>query len=167
MSAIVKRRLSAPLGQIPRPRPSPDRDHPRYRLHMSKQGAAAFGAYLANFIAHSGRFPNPTALAREAGVHPAALSRYINGHDRPSPRTLEKLAPCIGASVADLVAIAYPEHRGEPAGPAATADPLVAELAAMLANDSPLSAADRETARTLVDRVIDPYRRQMRRRRSA
>jgi transcriptional regulator with XRE-family HTH domain len=132
---------------------------------MSKQGAEAFGRYLAEFVARSGRFRDRTSLGRAAGVDPSSMSRYIRGEQRPDLKTLRKLAPIMGATTNELIAIAYPEDTGEVEPLLVEVDPLVSELAAMLAADSPLSVQERETVRTLVDRVIDPHRRQMRSRR--
>jgi transcriptional regulator with XRE-family HTH domain len=56
------------------------------------------------------------------------------------------------------------ESSGGPTA-AAEADPLLRELGAMLADDSPLPADDRQALRTIVDRLVAPYRPQMRRRR--
>jgi transcriptional regulator with XRE-family HTH domain len=52
------------------------------------------------------------------------------------------------------------------AGDVGDADPLLRELGAMLADDSPLAADDRHALRTIVDRLVAPYRPQMRRRRA-
>jgi transcriptional regulator with XRE-family HTH domain len=52
------------------------------------------------------------------------------------------------------------------ASDAGEADPLLRELGAMLADDSPLPADDRQALRTIVDRLVAPYRPQMRRRRA-
>jgi transcriptional regulator with XRE-family HTH domain len=46
------------------------------------------------------------------------------------------------------------------------ADPLLRELGAMLADDSPIPPDDRQALRTIVDRLLAPYRPQMRRRRA-
>jgi transcriptional regulator with XRE-family HTH domain len=84
---------------------------------MGKQGADQFGRYMASYIAQSDRFPHATALARAAGISPAAVSRWINGKERPSPRLLEKLGPVMGVDAAELFAIAYPEIAGSESGP--------------------------------------------------
>jgi hypothetical protein len=44
--------------------------------------------------------------------------------------------------------------------------PLAHELARLLADDSPIPRADREALETVLDRMLDPYRRLSRRRRS-
>lgn len=168
MSAIAERLPNTAKSRIPRPRPSPDGDPPRYDLRMSKQGAEAFGTYLAKFIARSGRFPDATTFARAANVSPSAVSRWINGKDRPSVGTLEKIAPHMRVTVAELVAIAYPENNGNgPAPEPAATDPLIDELAAMLDPGSPLEDSDRAALRDLLGRIAEPHRKQMRRRRPA
>lgn len=165
MSAIAERLPNAAMSGIPRPRSSPAGDQSSYRLRMSKQGAEEFGTYLANFIARSGRFPDATTFARAAGISPSAVSRWVNGRERPSPTALQKIAPHIGTTPRELFAIAYPELSGDAAPEPAATEPVLAELAAMLDPGSPLSDEDRETIRTLVDRVIDSWRKQMRGRR--
>jgi hypothetical protein len=46
------------------------------------------------------------------------------------------------------------------------AHPLVHDLARVLADDSPIPRADREALETVLDRMLEPYRRLLRRRKS-
>lgn len=140
-----------------------------YRLRVGKDPGETFGTYLAKAIAASG-YPTPTDFARAADISPSAISRWIRSLDRPTVRMLEKIAPKLGADVRDLVALAYPEAlRDDRPAPVArpAIHPLAEELGRMLDLDSPLAQADREYISGVVERLIDPYRRTMRKRRSA
>ena len=106
-----------------------------YRLRMSKRGADQFGRYLANYVAQSDRFPHPTALARAAGISPAAVSRWINSKERPTPRLLEKLAPVMGVEPAELFAIAYPEIAGAESGPPEPLPRVIQQIVGVLADE--------------------------------
>ena len=122
-----------------------------------------FGAYLKAAIAAAG-FATPTHFARAAGTDPSVVLRWLSEEQRPTIRSIERIAPVLGTSMNELVRAAYPDRlRGsEPA-----VDALAQELARMLADDSPLPNADRAALRTVVDRLIDPYRKVLRRRGSA
>lgn len=165
MGAIAERAPVGAMSYIPQARPSPDCTAPGYRLRMSKRGAEEFGTFLASFISRSGRFPDATTFARTAEISPSAVSRWINGKDRPSAANLQKIAPLIGKTPTELFAIAYPEEAAGGDTEPDVGDPLIDELTGMLDPDSPLPDAERETLRTLVDRVIEPHRRHMRSRR--
>jgi transcriptional regulator with XRE-family HTH domain len=167
MSAIAERLPGAAKSRALGSGLSPGRDQTSYRLRMSKRGAEEFGKYLANFIARSGRFPDATTFARAANVSPSAVSRWVNGRERPSPAALQKIAPHVGVTSQQLFAIAYPERATGTAPEPEVTDPRIAELAAMVAPDSPLSVEEREMLLVIVDRIIEPHRKQMRRRRSA
>lgn len=157
-----------PLGGTAAPHRPPTAGHVGYCLHVSKQGAQAFGEYLANFIAHSGRYPNATAFAIAVGVNPAAVSRWINAKERPAPRSLEKLAPHMGVSVQNLFAIAYPEESADVALPdLPELHPLARDINQILSDDSSIGKDDRDALETYLDVVIDPYRKRLRRRRPA
>jgi transcriptional regulator with XRE-family HTH domain len=144
---------------------SPGQVRAGYGLRVSKDGAAAFGRYLANWIAGS-RYPTPTDFARDAAVSPSAVSRWIAGKERPTPRMLERIAPKMSVAVADLVAIAYPAPGQEFQPPVAEMPRVAAELAYALSADSPLTDGDRHYLQDMADRLIDPYRKQLAGRRS-
>jgi len=92
------------------------------------------------------------------------MSRPIK---RPTIKSIERIAPVLGKSINELVLAAYPDRLN---GPAPTvvpaAHPLVHDLARMLADDSPIPRADREALETVLDRLLEPYRRLSRRRKS-
>jgi transcriptional regulator with XRE-family HTH domain len=125
--------------------------------------AVGFGAYLKEAIRAAG-FPTPTHFARAAGTDPSVVLRWLSEEQRPTIRSIDRIAPVLGLTVNELVVAAYPDRL---AVTAATESALVAELGAMLAADSPLPEADRRALETVLDRMIEPYRKVMRRRRSA
>ena len=92
--------------------------------------------------------------------------RWLSEEQRPTIRSIERIAPVLGKTINELVVAAYPDRLGVSASSAPTR-PLVHELARMLADDSPIPEADRQALETVLDRMLDPYRKVMRRRRSA
>jgi transcriptional regulator with XRE-family HTH domain len=136
-----------------------------YRLRVSKQGTDAFGQYLANFLAHSTTYASASEFARDAGVSPSAVSRWINRKERPTPRLLERIAPKMGRPPAELIRLAYPESAAEALAELAVAHephPLAAEIDRMLSPDSPVPAEDRQLLEALLERVVEPLRQHMR-----
>lgn len=150
------------VGTAPRP-------HTRYRLRVSKD-RPSFGHYLAQAINEQG-YPTPTDFARDAGVSPSAVSKWIRNIERPSVRLMERIAPKLERDVRDLIAVAYPEGAGDEAPAPAPHRPashaLALELGRMLAEDSPLTAEQRERLVIVVDHSMDPYRGHMRKRRTS
>jgi transcriptional regulator with XRE-family HTH domain len=104
-------------------------------------------------------------LAAAAKVGQATVSRLM--YDPSRRHTYEVLAAVAAAlkmPLETLAAAAY-EHDPypddiEPTGVA----PLAAEFARMLADDSPLDPVSQGILATIVDSVMDPYRKEMRRR---
>lgn len=131
-----------------------------------------FGYFVMKKMAAHDPPLSQAELARRTGVGQATISRWIFNPGRPNSEKLRLLATTLGVDYAQLLTIA---GYGEPSGDITTAlselrpevDPLSAELAAMLAPSSPLTDDDRAFLGHTVDRLIDPYRRAMRRRRSA
>jgi len=125
-----------------------------------------FGGYLKEAI-QAARFPTPTHFARAVGMDPSVVLRWLSEEQRPTIRSIERIAPALGRSINELVVAAYPDRVGGPAPQPPPAHPLVHDLALLLADDSPIPAADRQALATVLDRMIDPYRKVLRRRRSA
>ena len=75
----------------------------------------------------------------------------------------------LGKTINEMVLAAYPDQLGVDPAPAApvTLHPLASELSRILADDSPISSEDRQALANVLDRLLDPYRRQFRRRTSA
>jgi len=127
--------------------------------------AAGFGVYLKEAIL-AARFPTPTHFARAVGTDPSVVLRWLSEEQRPTIRSIERIAPVLGKSINELVLAAYPDRLDVPARDVAETHPLVHELARLLADDSPVPRADREALETVLDRMLDPYRKVLRRRRS-
>lgn len=124
-----------------------------------------FGLYLKEAIL-AARFETPTRFARAVGTDPSVVLRWLSEEQRPTIRSIERIAPILGRSINDLVRAAYPDRLSGPEPEPPAVHPLVHELARMLADDSPIPQADREALETVVDRLIDPYRKVLRRRRT-
>jgi transcriptional regulator with XRE-family HTH domain len=125
-----------------------------------------FGLFLKEAI-HAAHFPTPTHFARAVGTDPSVVLRWLSGEQRPTIRSIERIAPVLGRSIHELVVAAYPQRLNDDPPPTPTVHPLVHELGRILADDSPVPPADREALATVLDRMIDPYRKVLRRRRSA
>ncbi len=122
-----------------------------------------FGHHLLELMADAG-FSRQLDLVAASGVSASTVSRLIySGEYRPDMRTFERLGDALGVAATDLFAA----HAGE-VHPPVVGDlpPLAAELAGMLHPDSPLADEDRLMLQTVIDRLIDPHRRVMRRRSS-
>jgi transcriptional regulator with XRE-family HTH domain len=130
------------------------------------RAATGFGAYLKEAI-QAARFPTPTHFARAAGTDPSVVLRWLSEEQRPTIRSIERIAPVLGRSIHELVVAAYPDRLRTPDPEPAAIHPLAHELGRMLAEDSPIPEPDRQALETVLDRMLDPYRRVMRRRRSA
>lgn len=143
----------------------------RYRLRVGKDPVVppTFAEFLATII--EADYANDSAFAQAAGVSPSAVSRWLAGAATPTVRTLEKLARVLDVSAPDLVALAHPELRAghvvKVPAPAARSHPLARELDRMLADDSPVPAPERENLSTVVDSVMDRYRRYLRKKRAS
>lgn len=127
--------------------------------------AGGFGAYLREAI-RAARFPTPTHFARAVGTDPSVVLRWLSEEQRPTIMSIERIAPVLGKSINELVRAAYPDRVSGPAPAAPAVHPLVHELARMLADDSPIPRADRDALETVLDRMLEPYRKVLRRRRS-
>lgn len=130
----------------------------------------SFPVFLASAI--EALYPNPSAFARAAGVSASAVSRWLSGELRPTPKTLERIAGALKVPTATLSAIAYPELATGDAVPTyvapARVHPLVRNLEALLDPASTLSPMERDTLERLVGAVVQPYLRHLKgRRRSA
>jgi len=125
-----------------------------------------FGGYLKEAI-RAARFPTPTHFARAAGTDPSVVLRWLSGEQRPTIRSIERIAPVLGRSIPEIVVAAYPDRVGGPQTAPPAAHPLVHELGRILAQDSPVPEPDRAALESVLDRMLDPYRKVLRRRRSA
>ena len=136
-----------------------------------------FGRYLRDLI-HAAGYATPTQFARKVGTDPSVVLRWISEEQRPTIRSIERIAPVLGRTIHEMVNAAYPDsllpmNHGpaganpsaeRDAGPTAThprAKPhhLAAEVDHLLGADSPLAAADRDELRATLDRELNRYRR--------
>jgi transcriptional regulator with XRE-family HTH domain len=127
--------------------------------------ATGFGAYLKEAIL-AARFETPTHFARAVGTDPSVVLRWLSEEQRPTIRSIERIAPVLGRSINELVRASYPDRLSGPTPEPPAVHPLVHELARMLADDSPIPRADREALETVLDRLLDPYRKVLKRRRT-
>jgi transcriptional regulator with XRE-family HTH domain len=127
--------------------------------------ATGFGVYLKEAIL-AARFETPTHFARAVGTDPSVVLRWLSEEQRPTIRSIERIAPVLGRSINELVRAAYPDRLSGPAPEVPAIHPLVHELARVLADDSPIPRADRDALETVLDRLVDPYRKVLRRRRT-
>jgi transcriptional regulator with XRE-family HTH domain len=129
-----------------------------------------FKTYVVNAAANLPGVTSQADIARAANVGASLLSKWFRGEETPSLDSLTKLATLPGAKLNDLLRLTG-RVDDDGAAPLVTTmrpvHPRARELDDMLAVESPLAVAEREVLETLVDRVMDPYRRTMRRRRSA
>ena len=134
---------------------------------MGQQGpSVGFGDYLRNAI-HAAGFATPTQFARAVSTDPSVVLRWLSEDQRPTIRSLERIAPMLGKTINEMVGAAYPDRLGEDARPPETTalHPLGYEVGRILASDSPISVEDREALHAVLNRMLEPYRRDMRRRR--
>jgi transcriptional regulator with XRE-family HTH domain len=126
-----------------------------------------FGAYLREAIL-AAHFPTPTHFARAVGTDPSVVLRWLSEEQRPTIRSIERIAPVLGKTINEMVRAAYPDRLGEDT-PATLPHlhPMAYELGRMLAPDSPIPEIDRQALETVLDRMLEPYRKVLRRRRSA
>jgi len=127
--------------------------------------SVGFGDYLRDAIRAAG-FATPTQFARAVQTDPSVVLRWLSEDQRPTIRSLERAAPTLGKSITDIVSAAYPDRlpRIDPPLAPAQLHPLAYEVGRMLAPDSPLSTADRDALTAVFNRMLEPYRRDMRRR---
>lgn len=129
-----------------------------------------FGYFVLNLMGQHDPPLTQTALAAVTGVGQATISRWIFTPGRPNPDKLRALADALGIGHDELLQAAGYAKRSQELSAALAAskvDRLASELSTMLDETSPLSEDDRQFLRHTVDRLMDPYRKSMRRRRSA
>ncbi len=121
-----------------------------------------FVPYLRSAISAAG-FATPTQFAREAELDPSVVLRWLAGTQRPTIRSLERVAPILGRSTSEMVRAAYPERFAD------DGDSPMHELAyvvdRVLGSDSPVSDRDRDALEQVLRRVLEPYRQELAQRR--
>lgn len=142
----------------------------RYSLRV-REDRPTFAQVLIDVI---GRwYESDSDFARKAGVSPSAVSRWVAGMQVPRPETIRKMAPWMrdangrAHGAGWLLAVAYPdvaETREGRAEAAPNMHPLAREVMRLLADDSPMPEGMREIFANLLDHLIAPYRRYLRKR---
>jgi transcriptional regulator with XRE-family HTH domain len=125
---------------------------------MSQHGdPVGFGAFLRDAIRAAG-FNSPSQFARHVNLDPSVVLRWLNGTQRPTIASLERVAPALHLTIADLVRAAYPDRV--PGGSSADdeAAVLTHEISRLLAPDSPISAQHRDALIVDLDRTLERYR---------
>ncbi len=131
------------------------------------QASVGFGLYIRDAIQAAG-FATATQFARAVGTDPSVVLRWISEEQRPTIRSIERIAPVLGKTINEMVMAAYPDRLGHHINaPSVRPHPLAIELGRMLAEDSPIPAEEREALASVLERLLQPYRRDMRRRRIA
>src|SRR5215469_15584035 len=104
---------------------------------LVSQTSIGFGTYLKDAI-HAAGYATPTHFARVVGTDPSVVLRWISEEQRPTIRSIERIAPVLGKSINDVVRAAYPDRlgSGEPA-PTNRLHPIAYEIGRILAEDSP------------------------------
>lgn len=151
-----------------------------FRVENAQKQPTQLGYLLLQEMAGLGI--KAAGLARTANVAPSTITRLIyGGVDRPDEDTLERIARAFAGLAAPAVIDAADLERAVRTklatlkqaagyGVDGTAEParrmhrLSAELDLMIGEGSPLDPRDVEFIETMVDRLIETYRRKMRRR---
>jgi transcriptional regulator with XRE-family HTH domain len=152
----------------------PGSDEPLIPSFHMRNGAAEpteFGYFLLRAMAAHEPPLKQAELARRVGVGSATISRWIFKDGQPEAEKLRPLAEVLGVRYGKMLTLAgYGEPEVDVAEELAKLrpdlDPLAVELSQVLDDASPLPPAERDLLRQMVDRMIDPYRRTMRARRS-
>lgn len=134
------------------------------------------GFYLLRAMVEVG-YDRVAPFARKAGVSGSTMTRYIyGGTGRPESDTLLQIAVTLadagfrdgpGSGAVQQIhqeLLAEAGYRIGAVEPVHTYDPLALELDDLIGEASTLPESDRELLRTMVDRLVAPYRRKGRRR---
>ena len=134
----------------------------KFRVTRQSMSEADFAAYLRSAIRAAG-FATPTQFAREAELDPSVVLRWLGGAQRPTIRSLERVAPILGRSTGEMVRAAYPERlRGEGDAPL---HELAYVVDRVLGSESPVPDKEREALEQVLRRMLEPYRQELRQRR--
>lgn len=130
---------------------------------MGKEAqASGFSAYIEDAIVGGG-FTSSTQFAREAGLDPSVVRRWINGQQRPTLRLLERVAPVLKVPVDQLIRAAYPDRVDGDAAVPPPLHPLAREVDLLLGPNSRLSVNTRNALETVLQSLLDQYGRPARR----
>lgn len=132
----------------------------RYAEAMGQQRQpTGFGDYLLDAI-HAAGYATATEFARDVDTDPSVVLRWISEEQRPTIRSIERIAPKLDKSITEIVNAAYQDRLGDEAVPVSPPlNPIVYEVGRLLADDSPMPEKDRQALLTVITRMIEPYRR--------
>ena len=120
-----------------------------------------FADYLRSAIRAAG-FATPTNFARAADLDPSVVLRWLSGAQRPTVRSLERVAPILGRSTSEVVRAAYPDRLSGERGAGAPMHEIAHLVDRVLGTDSPIPRKDREALEQVLTRMLEPYRLQLR-----
>jgi hypothetical protein len=132
---------------------------------VAQDQTAEFAEYLRNAIRSAG-FATPTQFAREAELDPSVVLRWLGGAQRPTVRSLERVAPLLGRSTGEMVRAAYPDRVRDDGTTGAPMHHLGYEVGRLLGEDSPIPFDERKMLEKFLNTMLEPYRQNLRRRRS-
>lgn len=116
-----------------------------------------FVDYLRSAIRSAG-FATPTQFARKADLDPSVVLRWLGGTQRPTIRSLERVAPILGRSTSEMVRAAYPDRLGPDDSNSAPMHELGYEVGRLLSDDSPIAPEEREFLKRVLNTMLEPYR---------
>jgi hypothetical protein len=123
--------------------------------------STGFGEYLKEAIL-AARFPTPTHFARAVGTDPSVVLRWLSESGvRPSARRALHRA---GKTMNEVV---LATRTSSTAGRPTPGTHRLAQNSTDSCRQSPIPQGDRQALESVLDRILDPYRKVMRRRRSA
>lgn len=123
-----------------------------------------FVEYLRSAIRSAG-FATPTQFARKADLDPSVVLRWLGGSQRPTIRSLERVAPLLGRSTSEMVRAAYPDRLSQDETKTAPMHELGYEVGRLLGDDSPIAPEDRQFLERVLNTMLEPYRHGQRSRR--
>lgn len=124
-----------------------------------------FADYLRSAIKSAG-FATPTQFARKADLDPSVVLRWLGGSQRPTVRSLERVAPILGRSTSEMVRAAYPGRLDSDDAGAAPMHELGYEVGRLLSEQSPIPPEERKFLERMLNTVLEPYRQERRPRRN-
>ena len=130
---------------------------------MAHDQTDPFVDYLRSAIRAAG-YATPTQFAREAELDPSVVLRWLGGTQRPTVRSLERVAPLLGRSTAEMVRAAYPDRVREDGTDGAPLHHLGYEVGRLLGEDSPIPQDERMMLEKFLNTMLEPYRQSLRRR---
>lgn len=125
----------------------------------------AFREYVIARAKGLGIAESTADLSRASSIGRSMLSKWFNGSERPSPRSLERLAGALHAPIDDLMQLAgWSKARDElpTPPPLDEREPDLAELERMLSDTSRLTADDKAAVRAQVHLVVLMAREKLR-----